>query len=275
MSTELQFVTSLFGERYLPFLVTNLYSVRQVYPESFHVVTYGDIPESSIDPFRAAYPYPQYEFVRIDQPLKMQESKSVLNNKVAYWRQGYRSELASTVIFMDVDTLLLRSIPEVLSVDFDLAVTKCDNDSPKFPINTGVVAMRRSKRIRRFFDAWLANTEAFMDNPKAFVNDFKKYGSGDQLSIMRCLRYVPKTSWANHWIDEHTKIDCFWLRTSIYNNSYSTEVDEKMAILHYKSRWHSILLDGLPLESVESRKDFQSIYDKYKEVQQKANQVFG
>jgi hypothetical protein len=272
--SNLQFITCLFGERYLPFLVTNLYSLRKHHPESMYVVAYGDISEEVIDPIRFAYP--EAMFVRMDIKIKMKENKSRLNNKLAFWWNAYQNKFADNVCFIDVDTLLVRPIPSrIFDQEFDIGVTYCDNENPKFPINTGVFLAKRTEETDILMKAWLRGTNAFINVPKSFSAPFKKYGSGDQLALMLALKEPKrfhKITW--HTVDSH-KVRCLWLPTTDYNNSYSTSVTRNIHILHYKSRWHSILLDSVPIESIETRKEYGEIYDFYQKAKTEAYSVLG
>lgn len=266
---KMQFITCIFGERYLPFLVTHLYSVRQHHPEALFVVAYGDIAEEAIDPIRFAYP--EAIFMPLDIEIKMNESKSRLNNKIAFWREAFETDLSDNVCFLDVDTVMVKPIPKKLfEAEFDIGLTYCDNDKPKFPINTGVVFAKRGDSTDLALKAWLKRTNAFIMLPKAFAKSFKKYGSGDQLAIMEVLgepTKFHKITW--HKVDTK-RVRCLWLPTTQYNNSYSTTITPDIHILHYKSRWHSILLDGTPIEEVETRKEFGEIYEHYQKVKTEA-----
>lgn len=67
------------------------------------------------------------------------------------------------LLLIDADTIVLRPLDDVWSLDFDLAYTV----RPKrFPLNGGVVFLRVSDRVRAFVTRWAALNRAMLNAPK-------------------------------------------------------------------------------------------------------------
>ena len=259
---SISFVSCIFGERYVPFLITNVYSVFQHHPDAEYRVYYTDVQDDVMQRLQATYP--RLVPVRRDIELKSLHNKSKLNNKICFWRMGHDEAKYNQIAFIDVDTLLVRPL-DVFSRQFDLAFTRNDSKErpAKVPLNTGVVFCQKRRpgtfSSSDFFLRWEIVVQDFMENSKKYTEAYKIYGSGDQLAIALLL---------GHPIDmegskRYGSCEVLWLKGSEYNNDCSVRLEPSIRILHYKSKWHSILLDGRDLDDVETRREFGEIKKFY------------
>ncbi len=265
------FIISIFGEKYLPFLPVNIFSINKSYnSEVSIIVLYNDISDKKIDEIKKTFP--KFDFIKLNIDTVLSDSKSRLNTKLLFWNSILKDVSSKNIIFIDVDTLLLKNIDEIFYDDFDIAITYCDNEKPKFPINTGLLAVKKNSTSMYVFNEWINNLNQFIKYPKKFTTLYKKYGSGDQLSLMQTIGEPSDFSSIKTYNVNDVRCKIKWIGTTEYNNSYSTSVNENIRMIHYKSKWHNILLDKVPLDSIETRKDFGEIYDLYMKYEEMYNQ---
>lgn len=91
-----------------------------------------------------------------------------------------RCEDGEEVMLIDSDTFIVNNPEHVFYMGFDLAITV---RSKKQKVNTGVVFIRVSDKIKRFFNKWLEVQEQF----------YKDYSIGD---VKETLGYEWYRSWA-------------------------------------------------------------------------------
>jgi nucleotide-diphospho-sugar transferase len=88
------------------------------------------------------------------------------------------------VLFLDVDTMILRALDPIWDQPFDFAYT-VKPPSQRFPFNTGVVAVRASDRVRAFFRRWHAECLRMLpDSARAYHQRWRaKFGGIHQAAL--------------------------------------------------------------------------------------------
>lgn len=93
----------------------------------------------------------------VDPPPRVNVSTAFDANvhKMARWCAALEAAAdGDAVLFLDVDMMIVRPLDPLWAEPFDLAYTV--KHVPRYPFNTGTVAVRVSPAIRHFFGIWLA-----------------------------------------------------------------------------------------------------------------------
>jgi hypothetical protein len=257
---KIEFIISVFGSRYLLFLATCLQSIKNHHPDSLVSVYFDDISPKIIKIFSKYFE--NCTFTKCNIKTLLPDSKSKLNTKILYWNYAINNTNSKNLCFIDVDTILIKPINEVFDVEFDISLTYNDHSLNRIPINTGVIFCKNNKNSKMFFEEWTKRVEKFANNPSKYTELFSKYGSGDQLCIMMMLEEkITKTN--SIYIVNNIDMKINWLKCTEFNNLSSPNIRDNCKVIHLKSKWHRIILDNVPIETIETRKDSQPILDKF------------
>ena len=83
---------------------------------------------------------------------------------------------------MDSDMLVLDDLSSVVEMDFDLAYTVRPEGS-KFPINSGVIFIRGSQKVRDWYNTWEAKVRELVADKKWLRSGNKIYGGINQTAL--------------------------------------------------------------------------------------------
>lgn len=102
-------------------------------------------------------------------------------DKMWWWNQIMQTTKdGERLLFIDTDTVVLRSLDDIWKRDFDKAITAKES---RFPFNSGVVFVRSSTHTRRFFADWLHENERMLADEKNHTPWRTKYGGLNQASL--------------------------------------------------------------------------------------------
>lgn len=174
---------------------------------------------------------------------------------IDYALQNLPFEQGEKICIMDVDTIVTSDIAACYKEDFDIGIT--DDISRKTPLNSGVILLRFSEKIKTFSSTWVKKTfEIFKDSEKMKTSLQRPYSGTDQMSLWEIIGYstsLPAVFRANIDSIPFTvkKFECKQI-----NHIYDGEVSKDALILHYKGIWNDFLIKGI----IPSPSNFQ----KYK-----------
>lgn len=103
-------------------------------------------------------------------------------HKMTRWCQRLDQAVdADAILFLDVDTCIVRPLEALWEWPFDLAYTV--KTTQRYPFNTGVVAVRVSPAIRSFFRRWHAETVRMLDDRLHHQAWRRQYGGIHQAAL--------------------------------------------------------------------------------------------
>lgn len=110
------------------------------------------------------------------------DSHRTNTQKMDCWLQVLdQAQPGDRILFLDVDTCILRPVDDLWEQPFDLAYTIKPGAHP--PFNTGVVAVRVSDRIRRFFAEWHAEQLRMLEDGLYHHPYQRRYGGIHQAAL--------------------------------------------------------------------------------------------
>lgn len=249
------FVTAVYGGKYAAFLAPWLQALRESGGEGARaegLVLYQDVPEREIEALRGAYA--GFEFVPHGVPGDGETSDIMrtIPRKFHAWLEG--AKRASTrwagrpVVFMDCDAVVYREMGEALEdgSDWDVLFTWKDE---VFPINTGVMAARSGAVAAHVFGAVLARVESILADKGRFAQAVGSSGAVDQHALREIIGFCNYDA-AFHrpvTVNGETREVVFRgepCRVFNETNCRAIEGDEELRVIHYKTGWHPILLEG-------------------------------
>ena len=253
-----RFILTIFGNKHIGMLITNIYSILQSNPKSHISIFWQDIDEPLIEAVMKTFSTATYHKTYFDfdsDPIKRISSKTYLWNFAA---QNYPHRY---LCFLDVDTLVIKNIQHFFDQDFDIAYTyKRD----QFPLNTGVM-LCKGEKYPIFFKLWEKMTIKIINNSELFGkanSPQHPYGGSDQMSLFEMLQYKSGQRNYNLMIDDQNII-FKGIPCEVLNETSSREITETTHIIHYKGGWQPILLEGRNFTKRRSKRLSWEMYIKY------------
>ena len=235
----MHFFTSIYGEKYLPFLRVFLRSLTDTQKDYELTVAWDDVPKLEIEIL--AQHFPDVRFQRCDEGIEdISNVHQRVPMKLRYWMKFLESVDEDTSVgFLDVDTMLMADIADRLPVDADLVFTW---KAERFPLNTGVILLRNSPATRRFMAAWLAETNSIIADDVTLQKACETYGAADQRALAELLPHHDFTSNSEKDFGDGVVRICP-APCEVLNQTNSQPISDTTKLYHLKSGWHRILLE--------------------------------
>ena len=240
----MRFIVASYGVKHVGMLLTHLHSVARSHPHAGAAVYWQDIPTPLIDALRSAFP--RFDF----HETSFDFSKDFLlriSSKVHSWCRAAEEHAGERDLCLaDVDTLVLRDVSSFLAKD-DPDVIFTDKPD-RTALNTGVILAHGGAATTAFFRAWRDRTLAIIADAELYrqANDYSLgYGAADQMALWQMLGY--ERGRTNFTIEASgEKVSLRSEPCALLNETNSLPVTDDKHILHYKSGWQPILLQGRP-----------------------------
>jgi hypothetical protein len=242
-------------------LLTHLHSIARSHPGANAAIYWQDIPAPLIEALRAAFP--RYDFHQTAFDFS-NDFLLRISSKVHSWCRAVEEHAGEPDLCLaDVDTLVLRDIaPFLAKNDADVIFT---HKPDRTALNTGVILAHGNPATAAFFRTWRDRTLGIIRDPELYrqANDYSLgYGAADQMALWQLLDY-------QRGRDEYAitaEGRAVRLRAepcSILNETNSLPVTDDKHILHYKSGWQPILLQGRPFTRNRPREDSWPMFTLY------------
>lgn len=238
-------MTAVYGTKYAAFVAPLLESIRRAgYGESGNVqglVLHQDLPAREVAALARAYP--EFEFAPHDLPTGT-DIMHAIPRKFHAWAEGARRFVDRPVLFMDCDTLLMKPLEDFFDGDWDVLYTWKDE---VFPINTGVMAARTGGVASFVFSAMLARIERVIADKGAFAQAVGSSGAVDQHALREIIGFCnyDATFHRSVTVGAETREVVFRGEPCrSFNETNCRAIDADLRIVHYKTGWHPILLEG-------------------------------
>jgi hypothetical protein len=240
----MRFIVASYGAKHVGMLLTHLHSIVQSHPTASAAVYWQDIPAPLVEALRAAFPRFDFHQTAFDF------SKDFLlriSSKVHSWCRAAEEHAGERDLCLaDVDTLVLRDVVPFLAKDgADVVFT---HKPDRTALNTGVILAHGNVATVAFFRVWRDRTLAICRDPELYAqaNDYSLgYGAADQMALWQMLNY--ERGRADYTIEvEGEYVHLRAEPCALLNETNSLPVTDDKHILHYKSGWQPILLQGRP-----------------------------
>ena len=231
-----------YGSKHTPFVHAFICSVLENCPSARIVIGYSNFPEFELRLLELTYP--EVVFTQINMSLETFSTHAANASKKTYiWRELLEHHVShgDKAIFMDIDTIMLDSPFDVFNESEDIFLTR---KLGKWPLNTGVIFVKKTTSTLELFHNWHTRTEKIISSRSLNREAEKMSGGADQHSLMEILQI-------NENIRNIDKQDALYsqlalrirfLNCSQYNETESVPFTENVKIIHFKAGWHRILL---------------------------------
>lgn len=112
------------------------------------------------------------------------------NFKLKKWYEIVKSS-NENIIFMDVDTMVLKDLSHVFEKDFDICYTERENKKIS-EINGGVLFVKPNENSINFFKEWVKIDDLLLQDRNNFKKYVQKYGGQNQTSFGYLLENYSK-----------------------------------------------------------------------------------
>ncbi|MCF7866685.1 hypothetical protein K9L67_00950 [Candidatus Woesearchaeota archaeon] len=256
-NNNVSFVIAVYGIKYSGMLLTLLYSIKVSNPEANTYVIFQDIDEDTIKILKTKFKRCHFIKTKFDFSKNKIER---ISSKTLMWFTAIKLIPKENLCFLDVDTLVLKDISGVFKKDFDVGFTY---KNEHYPLNTGVLFIKRNRKTIKFFNEWKNQTFNIIKNKELFdIANSKEwpYGGSDQMSFYKLIDY--KKDLKTYEL-KMNKIKLCAFECSEYNVTKSKKINEKQKIIHYKGGWQRVLLENKTFTKYRSLKDSKEMYFKY------------
>lgn len=275
MKTPLRFIIALFGNRHVGMLLPLLYSIEKSNPEAHVSLYWEDIDPAVIEDLQKAFL--RLECIQTGFHFSIDITKRI-SSKTLVWEQAAEEKQNEEgwLIFIDADMLVVK--------DVSFFLEKFDSDgiftqrAGQFPINSGVIAARASKKTADFFTLWLEKTDEVLKTPHLYTQANNKklsYGGADQMALYLLLGYEGYQPERRAYevalpggVFRFSPAECEDL-----NETYSVPINDRTRMLHYKGGWRAILFEGGIFTKNRTRKASWPMLVFYHQTFQKALKV--
>lgn len=236
---SMAFFTTAYGEKYFPLLLPHLYSVQQRHPQAPGLLIWAEMPPHLMRMLATALPAWRLEQLpgKVEGGLHQRIAR-----KLHLWRRACGAFPDQPICFIDCDTVVVRRLEHFLDCGADIVFTW--KDAP-FPLNTGVILARSGRAAEGFFSAWCAETEAVLRDEQALALALGCSGAADQHALRRMIGFVHYDGQFEREIGgarlRFRGVPCREL-----NETNSVPLTSETHVVHYKTAWHPILLEGGP-----------------------------
>jgi hypothetical protein len=260
-----RFIITIFGEKHIGMLITNIYSILQSNPGSHITVFWQDIEEHIIKAIMKSFENVLFFETNFDfttDPIKKISSKTHL------WGYAVQQYPNDYLCILDVDTLVIKGIQHFFDQDFDIIYTYKQG---QFPLNTGVMLCKGSN-YPFFFKSWKEETFKIINNFKLYNKANSPqypYGGADQMALFEMIQY--KSDLQNYIITiKGKKLFIKGIPCKVLNQTNSHKITDTTHIIHYKGGWQLILLKGQNFTKHRSKNLSWEMYIKYIETFKKS-----
>lgn len=241
-------------------LITLLQSIKMTNSELEVKIYYQEVDENLFKAVKVAF---DFEFIQLSFNLSADRIQRI-SSKTILWDYALNHEEESQkVLFVDVDMLFIKPIEQYLdNRTCDVLFTVKDENGM---INTGVVAVINNQAARNFFKKWEMETVKILSDPVLLEKAnsiYCNYGAADQMSFNQIINYSKKED--NYCVMiEELVVNLKAVPCNILNVTNSTPVNEEMLIIHYKSGWQRVLIDGDSFNRNRRRMNSIEMYKLY------------
>ena len=270
LSIKKCYVICLFGDKFDGMLLTLLYSLQENTNNCDCFVFHQDNSPMFEDIKKA---FTNVEFVKTSFNFENNyilriSSKTLIWSYALEYLYNLKRNSYDYALFLDVDTLVLKDPWFFLSnlgvLDADVVITVKDKEI--WPINTGVILTKISERSSCFFNFWKKYTFKLFESADSIqkaTSSAYPYGGVDQMSMHNIINYSAEK---NNFTEDSCDVSIKKIHCANFNQTNSTAITNDTFIIHYKSGWQRVLIDGKNFTKLRTKEDSSEMYNYYLEM---------
>ena len=252
------FVTAVYGPKHAAFLAPHLTALHQTYPTLDTtpgvVVLWQDVAAREIATLAAAFPNTRFIETAFDTGTDIMHA---IPRKMHAWLAGAleAGKFATNrpIVFIDCDAMLVRPIDDVLSGEWDVLFTWKDE---LYPINTGVMAARDAGAAAHVFRAMLPRIERMVAKKDELAVAVGSSGAADQHALREIIGFCNYDGTFTRKVTaagEDREIVFRGEPCRVLNETQCRPIGPSLRVIHFKTGWHPILLEGKAFTANRSR----------------------
>jgi hypothetical protein len=236
----------VYGNKHTLFVFTFLHSVTKTCPDARIIIGYYDFSLVELNLLKISYPF--VEFISLDNTNSKGLSHAAnASQKINTWFQLFdlHTKENDQILFLDIDTLMIKSPFEIFTSDIDLVLTR---KKGRWPLNSGVLFVCKNANTQTIFYNWLILTNKIISSMHLNSQAEASYGGADQdaliktLGISKCINNFDLDTYMYAYLESNVKIK--FVNCEEYNQTESAKITPLTKIIHYKAGWHNILING-------------------------------
>ena len=261
----MEFCISIYGDTLEKFLSPCIYSIRDIYKKEIINVCYYKVSKDLISKIQRKCD--NVFFYEFGEELDLKDKITRIGQKPNLWKDLFKKSSEKNILFLDVDMLLIKNVDEFFNYEFDIGFTYAENYN--YPINTGVLLVKKNNNSNWFFDKWNIVAEEILGSDKRVLSAQKEYGAIDQASLCHIMNTKKYSGCIYNKKCLFWGFNCFNL-----NNFFSGPITSETFLVHYKSGWHSILFDNTGFTKKRPEETSLEMYNYFKDIEKKAKEFF-
>jgi hypothetical protein len=243
-----------------------LHAIGGAYPDAEVLVRWHDLPEREIEALRVSFPHTRFEL--LEDPIEGGLHQRIAR-KLHAWLAACDRFPDGPIAMLDCDAFLLRPLGPVMEGDWDVVYTW--KDEP-FPINTGVMLFRSSRIARVVLTEMVSRVERIIARQDQLNAALGSSGAADQHALREII------GWVNYDRDIVRTIDgqeivFRGMPCRELNETNCRPITDDLRIIHYKTGWHPILLEGKPWTSNRPQDRCREMYEHFQKVRYEADRA--
>ena len=222
MGSNVSVVTSLYGEKHLPFVLVLIESLTRLGIDDIILVCHNVSSSTMSDSLnRSNVRIVVENFPKLFKNFGDGTRSVEASKKGCLWQVGLESvvDLNRPIVFLDADTMVLKPLDRVFQDRFDIGYTI--RDGYKWPLNTGVLFVVKSPSVDKMFEKWVDYTEKILSDNVLIQEAIDKEGGADQMSF----RYI---------LNEFKDLTFLPLSSKTWNMDKCTRDMDSVGIFHFK-----------------------------------------
>ena len=191
--------------------------------------------------------FPEVEFVETNTHISEGSSDKKISQNQKLWVEALRHTSHETVCIMDCDTIVLKPIDDI---NFTADITFTIRDGV-WPINSGVVVVKKSERTIKFMEEWERESTKITNDEELLriaTTKAEPYGGGSQMALHQMIKYKKGKNNYRH-ICKLQAMPC-----DVLNHCEDKPLTANTRIVHYKGHLQSVLLRAHPPREAEREK---------------------
>jgi SAM-dependent methyltransferase len=193
--------------------------------------------------------------------------------KLHAWLEGARRCADQPVVFLDCDTLVVQPLDDYLNSgdDWDILFTWKDE---VFPVNTGVMAARRGELAAHLFSAMLPRIEHMISSKAELHTAVGSSGAADQHALREIIGFCNYDGVFRRSVTAGGVTRDIVFRGEpcrVFNETNCRAIDPQLRIIHYKTGWHPILLEGAQYTKNRTEAACGQMFRHWHEVEERAS----
>ncbi len=270
------FVVAVYGQKYAAFLGPHLTALRAAYPDRPAGQVLGHVLWQHIEPREIAVlaaVFPEFNFEETALP-ESDDSAHAIPRKIHAWARGAQLAGDRPVAFLDCDAILVAPIDDYFAdQSWDITFTWKDE---LFPINTGVMLARRGDLAAHVFAAMLPRIERMVTSREQLATAVGSSGAADQHALREIIGFCNYDRTITREVEANGVTRPITFRgepCSVLNETNCRPITRNLRIIHYKTGWHPILLNGANFTVNRPELACAEMFGYWRELEQRAGDL--